>query len=51
MNDIMKSVQALQDYNILMKGVTKAIKNLNKRLKRRIFRNVTRHFRNKKNDF
>ena len=45
----MKSVQALEDYNILMKGVTKAIKN--KRIKRRIFRNFTWHFRNKKNDF
>ena len=27
MNDIMKIVQALEDYNILLKGVTKTIKN------------------------
>ena len=27
MNDIMKIVQALEDSNILLKGVTKAIKN------------------------
>ena len=26
-NDIMKIVQALEDYNILLKGVTKTIKN------------------------
>ena len=27
MNDIMKNVQALQDSNILLKGITKAIEN------------------------
>ena len=27
MNDIMKIVQALEDFNILLKGVTKIIKN------------------------
>ena len=27
MNDIMKTVQALEDSNILLKGVTKIIKN------------------------
>ena len=27
MNDIMKIVQALEDYNILLKGVTETIKN------------------------
>ena len=27
MNDIMKIVQALEDFNILLKGVTKTIKN------------------------
>ena len=27
MNDIMKTVQALEDFNILLKGITKAIKN------------------------
>ena len=30
MNDIMKIVQALQDSNILLKGVTKTIKNKTK---------------------
>ena len=33
MNDIMKIVQALEDSNILLKGVTKAIKNKTKELK------------------
>ena len=27
MNDIMKMVQALEDFNILFRGVTKTIKN------------------------
>ena len=27
MNDIMKTVQALEDFNILLKGITKAINN------------------------
>ena len=27
MNDVMKNVQTLQDSNILLKGITKAIKN------------------------
>ena len=27
MNDIMKIIQALEDFNILIKGVTKRIKN------------------------
>ena len=27
MNDIMKITQAFEDYNILLKGVTKTIKN------------------------
>ena len=27
MNDIMKIIQALEDYNILLKGVPKTIKN------------------------
>ena len=35
MNDIMKTVQALQDSNILLKGVTKTIKNETKEQKRR----------------
>ena len=33
MNDIMKTVQALQDSNILLKGVTKTIKNETKEQK------------------
>ena len=33
MNDIMKIVQALEDSNILLKGVTKTIKNLTKEQK------------------
>ena len=33
MNDIMKIVQALEDYNILLKGVTKTIKNETKEQK------------------
>ena len=33
MNDIMKIVQALEDFNILLKGVTKTIKNETKELK------------------
>ena len=41
MNDIMKIVQALEDSNILLKGITK----WNKRTKRRIFRNIIRNFR------
>ena len=35
MNDIMKIVQALQDSNILLKGVTKTIKNQTKEQKGR----------------
>ena len=31
MNDIMKIVQALKDSNILLKGVTKSIKNETKK--------------------
>ena len=30
MNDVMKIVQALEDSNILLKGVTKAIENVTK---------------------
>ena len=33
MNDIMKIVQALEDFNILLKGVTKTIKNETKNKK------------------
>ena len=35
MNDIMKIVQALEDSNILLKGVTKTIKNKTKEQKGR----------------
>ena len=48
MNDIvqeMKIVQALEDSNILLKYVTKAIKNETKTQKRRIFKYVIRYFR------
>ena len=34
MNDIMKIVQTLEDSNILLKGVTKTVKNETKELKR-----------------
>ena len=44
MNDIMKIVQALEDYNILLKGITKTTENETK-AKRRIFRNVIGYFR------
>ena len=43
MSDIMKIVQALEDSNILLKGVTKTIKNETK--KRRIFKYVIRYLR------
>ena len=33
MNDIMKIIQALENYNILLKGVTKTIKNETKEQK------------------
>ena len=46
MHDILKIVQALEVCNVLLKGVTKTIKNETKEQKRRIFRNVIRHFRN-----
>ena len=38
MNDIMKIVQVLEDSNILLKGVTKTIKNETKKTKRRVFK-------------
>ena len=37
MNDIIKIVQALEDANILLKRVTKAIKNKTEEQKRRIY--------------
>ena len=45
MNDIIKIVHALDDSNILLKGVTKTIKNKTKKTKRRIFKYVIRYFR------
>ena len=45
MNDIIKIVQALEDSNILLKGVTKTIKNETKKIKRRISKYVIRYFR------
>ena len=45
MNDIMKIIQALKDSNILLKGVTKTIKNETKEQKKRIFKYVIRYFR------
>ena len=45
MNDIMKIVEALEDSNILLKGVTKTIKNETKEQKRKIFKYVTGYFR------
>ena len=43
MNGIMKIVQALEDSNILLKGVTKTIKN--KTTKRRVFKYIVGYFR------
>ena len=40
MNDIIKIVQGLEDSDILLKGVTKAIKNETKDKKRRVFKHV-----------
>ena len=45
MNDIMKIVQALEDSDILLKGVTKIIKNETKEQKKRIFKYVITYFR------
>ena len=45
MNDIIKIVQAIEDSNILLKEVTKTIKNQTKEQIRRTFRNVIRYFR------
>ena len=44
MNDIMKIIQALEDSNILLKGITKTIKS-ETRTKRKIFKYVIRYFR------
>ena len=44
MNDIMKIFLVLEDSYILLKGVTKTIKNETKKAKRRLFINAIRHF-------
>ena len=43
-NDIMKIIQAFEDSNILLKGVTKTIKNETKEQKG-VIENVIRYFR------
>ena len=45
MHDIIKIAQALEDSNILLKGVTKTIKNKTKEQKKRIFKYVISYFR------
>ena len=45
MNDIIKIVQALENSNILFKGITKTIKNKTKEQKGGFFFNAFRHFR------
>ena len=45
MDDIMKIVQALEDSNILLKAVTKAIKNETKEQKGGFFKYVVGYFR------
>ena len=45
MNDIMKIVKSLEELGLLIKGISKTIKNEAKKTKRRISRNVIRHFR------
>ena len=45
MNDIMKIVQALEDSNILLKGIPKTIKNEAKEQNRWVFIHATRHIR------
>ena len=43
MNDVLKIIQVLEDSNVLLKGVTKTIKNKT-RTKKRIFMNVIKNF-------
>ena len=45
MNDVIKIVQALEDSNILLKGVTKTVKNGTKKQKGGFLCNVTRYLR------
>ena len=44
-NDIIKIIKSLKESGLLIKGVSETIKNETKKTKRRIFRNVIRHFR------
>ena len=43
--NMIKIVEALEDSNTLLKGVTKTIKNEIKKTKRKIFNYVIRYFR------
>ena len=45
MNDIMKIIKFLEESRLLIKGISETIKNEAKEQKRRISRNVIRHFR------
>ena len=42
MNDVMKIVQALEDSNILLKGMTKTIKNETKNKNFNIFKEINK---------
>ena len=42
MNDIMETIEILEDFNILQ-GITKKIENETKKTRRRIFRNVIKY--------
>ena len=44
-NDIMKRVKSLQESGLLGKDISQTINNEAKKTKKRISRNVTRHFR------
>ena len=45
MNDIIKTAQALEDSNVLLKEINATIENETKKEKKRIFRNVVSYFR------
>ena len=45
MNDIIKIVQAPEDSTIILKGVTKTVKNKTKKRKESIFKYVIRYFK------
>ena len=44
MNDIMKIIKSLEESDILIKDVSKTIKNEAKKTKKRISQNAIRHF-------